>query len=167
MAGLSQEDRNIIKNHPLTNSVNHLQGALQEAEKIYESHRTPYDGQPYQNMISKLVYTLQGEDAAYSLRSRMSDGDVASDLAQLFERLRKAKGHFRYDDYRPLVNLVIQRPPTESQNAETWNFDVWKAVFTLIDTIPRRTTPPASVPPSFDGTPVKSTSSSQKGSEQT
>ncbi|EDN02592.1 predicted protein [Histoplasma mississippiense (nom. inval.)] len=41
MKGLSQEDRKIIKNHPLTNSVNHLQAALQEAEKIYESHRTP------------------------------------------------------------------------------------------------------------------------------
>ncbi|EGC45352.1 serine/threonine protein kinase Sgk2 [Histoplasma capsulatum var. duboisii H88] len=173
MAGLSQEDRNIIKNHPLTNSVNDLQGMLQEAEKIYESRLISYDGgvdsldQLYQNVISKLVYTLQGEGAAYSLPSRISDGDVASDLAQLFERLRKTKGNFRYNDYQPLVHLVIQRPSTESQNVETWNFNVWKAVFTLIDTIPQRTTPPASVPPSFDSTPVKSTSSSQKGSEQT
>ncbi|EGC46848.1 serine/threonine protein kinase Sgk2 [Histoplasma capsulatum var. duboisii H88] len=173
MAGLSQEDRNIIKNHPLTNLVDDLRGALQEAERIYESRLISYDGavdsldQLYRNAISKLVYTLQGEGAAYSLPSRISDGDVASDLAQLFERLRKAKGNFRYNDYQPLVHLVIQRPPTESQNAEPWNFDVWKAVFTLIDTLPRRTTPPASVPPSFDGTPVKSTSSSQKGSEQT
>ncbi|OJD18750.1 hypothetical protein ACJ73_08693 [Blastomyces percursus] len=165
MAGLSQEDRNIINNHRLTNLVDRLQGALQDAEKIYES-RPIYDESLYRNAISKLLYTLQGEDAAYNLPSRINDGDVASDLAQLFERLRKAKENFRYDDYRPLVNLVIQRPPTESENDETWNFDVWKAVFTLIDTIPR-STPPASVPPSFDGTPVKSTSSSQKGSEQT
>ncbi|OJD13893.1 hypothetical protein ACJ73_09150, partial [Blastomyces percursus] len=132
--------RRSIKNHPLTNLVDRLRGALQDAEKLYES-RLIYDGadesldQLYRNAISKLLSTLQGEDAAYSLRSRMSDGDVASDLAQLFERLRKAKGP--------------------------------SAVFTLIDTIPRRITPPASVPPSFDGTPVKSTSSSQKGSEQT
>ncbi|EDN02894.1 predicted protein [Histoplasma mississippiense (nom. inval.)] len=172
MAGLSQEDRNIIKNHPLTNLVDRLRGALQEAERIYES-RLIYDGadesldQLYRNAISKLLSALQGEDAAYSLRSRVSNGDMVSDLAHLVERLRKAQENFKYDDYRPLVNLVIQRPPTESQNVETWNFDVWKAVFTLIDTISRRTTPPASVPPSFDGTPVKSTSSSQKGSEQT
>ncbi|KAL2359355.1 hypothetical protein RJZ56_007796 [Blastomyces dermatitidis] len=172
MAELSQGDRDIIKNHPLTDSVNSLQGMLQEAEKIYESHLISYNGavdnldQLYQNVISKLVYTLQGEGAAYNLPSRINEGDVASDLAQLFERLRKAKGNFRYNDYQPLVHLVIQRPPTESQNVETWSFDVWKAVFTLIDTIPR-TTPPASVPPSYDGTPVKSTSSSQKGSEQT
>ncbi|EDN11221.1 predicted protein [Histoplasma mississippiense (nom. inval.)] len=173
MAGLSQEDRIIIKNHPLTNLVDRLQDALQEAERIYESRLIFYNGavdsldQLFQNVISKLVYTLQGEGAAYSLPSRINDGNMASDLAQLFERLQKAKETFRYNDYQPLVHLIIQRPSTESQNAEPWNFDVWKAVFTLIDTLPQRTTPPASVPPSFDSTPVKSTSSSQKGSEQT
>ncbi|OJD13926.1 hypothetical protein ACJ73_09140, partial [Blastomyces percursus] len=173
MAGLSQEDRNIIKNHLLTDSVDRLRDVLQEAEEIYESRLISYDGadvsldQLYRNAISKLLSALQGEDAAYSLRSRMSTGDMVSDLAHLVERLRKAQENFKYDDYRPLVNLVIQRAPTGSQNAETWNFDVWKTVFTLIDTNPRRTTPPASLPPSFDGTPVKSTSSSQKGSEQT
>ncbi|EGE79109.1 serine/threonine-protein kinase Sgk2 [Blastomyces dermatitidis ATCC 18188] len=171
MAGLSQEDRDIIKNHPLTNLVDRLRGALQEAERIHES-RLIYDGadesldQLYRNVISKLLSALQGEDAAYSLRSRMSNGDVVSDLAHLVEHLRKAQGNFKYDNYRPLVHLVIQRPLTESQHVTTWNFDVWKAVFNLIDNIPR-STPPASVPPSFDGTPVRSTSSSQKGSEQT
>ncbi|OJD10417.1 hypothetical protein ACJ73_09801 [Blastomyces percursus] len=120
--------------------------------KVYQS-RLIYDGadeslgQLYQNAISKLLSALLGEDVAYNLRSRVSNGDMVSNLAHLVERLRKAQENFKYDDYRPLVNLVIQRPPTESQNAETWNFDVWKAVFTLIDTIPRRTTPPASVPP--------------------
>ncbi|KGM92108.1 uncharacterized protein PADG_11638 [Paracoccidioides brasiliensis Pb18] len=134
MAELSQGDGDIIKNHPLTDSVDSLRG---------------------------------GEGAAYSLPSRINDGNMACDLAQLFERLQKAKGNFRYDDYQPLVHLVIQRPPTESQGVEKWNIDVWEAIFNLIVTIPQ-TTPPASVPPpSFNGTPVKSTSSSQKGSEQT
>ncbi|OJD12531.1 hypothetical protein AJ78_06896 [Emergomyces pasteurianus Ep9510] len=172
MVGLSQEDRNIIENHPLTNLVDRLRGALQEAERIYESRLISCDGadesldQLYRNVILKLLSALQGEDAAYSLRSRMSNEDMVSDLAHLVERLRKAQENFKYDDYRPLVHLVIQRPPTESENVETWNFDVWKAVFTLIDTIPR-STPPASLPSSFDGTPVKFISSSQKGSEQT
>ncbi|EDN05674.1 predicted protein [Histoplasma mississippiense (nom. inval.)] len=148
MAGLLQEDRNIVKNHPLTNLVDRLRGALQEAERIYES-RLIYDGadesldQLYRNTISKLLSALQGEDAAYSLRSRMSDGNMTSDLAHLVERLQKAQGNSKYDDYRPLVRLNPSTPkPGTSMSGKL-------------------------VPPSFDGTPVKSTSSSQKGSEQT
>ncbi|KGQ01016.1 hypothetical protein PAAG_12328 [Paracoccidioides lutzii Pb01] len=150
MAGLSQEDRNIIKNNPLTNSVDHLRGALQEAVKIYES-RLIYDGadesldQFYRNAISKLLTALQGEDADYSLRSRMSNGDMVSDLAHLVRRLRQAQGNLKYDDYRPLVHLVIQRPPpTGSQQVATWNFNVWNAVLGLIDTASRATPPAAS-----------------------
>ncbi|EDN09429.1 predicted protein [Histoplasma mississippiense (nom. inval.)] len=148
MAGLSQEDRNIIKNHPLTDSVDRLRGVLQEAERIYESRLISYNGaddsldQLYRNAISKLLSALQGEDAAYSLRSRMSNGDMVSDLAHLVERLRKAQENFKYDDYRPLVNLVIQRPPTESQNVETWNFDVWNPVFGFMGTVSGGTPPP-------------------------
>ncbi|EDN06004.1 predicted protein [Histoplasma mississippiense (nom. inval.)] len=170
MAGLSQEDRNIIKNHPLTKSVNHLQGVLQEAEKIYESRLISYDGpvdsldQLYRNAISKLLSALQGEDAAYKLRSRISDRKLVSDIAHLVERLQKVKENFKYNDYRLLVCLVT--PDNEIQDIDKWNIDIWKAVFNLIDNIPR-STPPTSIPPSYDSTPVKSTSSSQKGSEQT
>ncbi|OJD23847.1 hypothetical protein ACJ73_04796 [Blastomyces percursus] len=123
-----------IKNHPLANLVDHLRGALQQAERQYE-----YDGadesqdQLYRNAISKLLSALQGEEAALNIRSRISDGNVASDIANLFTSLQRA--NFSYNHYRRLVHLVIQRlPPTESQNVETWNFDVWNAVFGLIDT---------------------------------
>ncbi|EEH45957.2 uncharacterized protein PADG_02107 [Paracoccidioides brasiliensis Pb18] len=135
MAGLSQQDRNIIKNHPLAKLVDLLRGALQEAEKVYESCLI-YDGvdesldQLYRNVKSKFLSALQGEDAAYSLRSRMSNGTMVSDLAAYFvRRLQKAQGNFKYDDYRSLVCLVT--PDNEIY------------------------------------TPVKFTSSSQKGSEQT
>ncbi|EEH18170.2 hypothetical protein PABG_00733 [Paracoccidioides brasiliensis Pb03] len=154
MAGLSQEEHNIIKNHPLTDSVHRLQVVLREAEKLYELHLISHDGAVgsldhlYRGATSALLSALQGEDAAYNLRSRMSDGNMASDLAHLVERLQRTKGTFRYDEYRLL------------------NIDIWTAVFSLIDNI-LQTTPPVSVSPSFDSTPVKSTSSSQKGSEQT
>ncbi|KKZ67825.1 hypothetical protein EMCG_06507 [[Emmonsia] crescens] len=101
MAGLSQEDRNIIKDHSLTNLVDRLRGSLQEAERIYES-RLVYDDadesldQLYRNAVSKLLSTLQGEDAAYSLRSRIRDGNMVSDLAQLVERLQKTQGNLKY-----------------------------------------------------------------------
>ncbi|KAK2804114.1 hypothetical protein FQN50_006742 [Emmonsiellopsis sp. PD_5] len=179
MAELSQEDRGIIKNHPLTGSVGGLRGVLQEAEEIYQRRGISYDGpadgpadsldQLYRNAILKLLSALLGETAA----DRLSNGDVASDLADLFKHVRK--GHFCYDHYRELILLVIQRPPAaetragtraEIRNVELWNVNIWKAVLNLIAAIPR-TTPPASVPPTFDGTPVRSTSSSQKGSEQT
>ncbi|EEH04621.1 conserved hypothetical protein [Histoplasma capsulatum G186AR] len=173
MAGLSQEDRNIIKNHPLTSSVNHLQGVLQEAEKIYESRLISYDGavdsldQLYRGATSGLLSVLQKEGAACNLHSRIGDGKLESDLGHLVERLKKTKGIFKYDDYRPLVHLVIQRlPDNEIQDVNKWNVNIWKAVFNLIDNIPQ-STPPTSIPPSYDSTPVKSTSSSQKGSEQT
>ncbi|OAX77783.1 hypothetical protein ACJ72_07914, partial [Emergomyces africanus] len=139
-------------------------------QRIYES-RLIYDGtdegldQLYRTALSKLLGVLQVEDAAFRLRSRISDENIVSDIVQLVQRLQKAQGNFKYDNYRPLVHLIIQRPPPESENVKTWNFNVWKAVFTLIDTI-SQSTPPTTVPPSSDSTPVKSTSSSQKGFEQ-
>ncbi|OJD21424.1 hypothetical protein ACJ73_07236 [Blastomyces percursus] len=139
MAGLSQEDHNIIKKHPLAN-LDHLRGALQQAERQYEKDGADESqNQLYRNAISKLISALQGEEAAFNFRSRISDGDVASDLAILFMTLQRA--NFSYNHYRRLVHLVIQGlPPTESQKVETWNFDVWNAVFGLIDTVSRSNT---------------------------
>ncbi|KMU76588.1 hypothetical protein CISG_05731 [Coccidioides immitis RMSCC 3703] len=129
--------------------ASYLRDVLQEAEKIYES-RLSCDGsedsldQLYRNAIqNSLCFT----------------GEMQLQLAR--------DENFKYDDYRARGCLVTQRPPgIEIQDVDEWNIDIWKAVFSLIDTVPR-TTPPASVPPSFDGTPIRSTSSSQKGSEQT
>ncbi|EEH37666.2 hypothetical protein PAAG_08084 [Paracoccidioides lutzii Pb01] len=68
MAELLDHDCNIIADHPFNMSLYQLHDLLQKAEPDF-------------SMLYK------GEDAAYSLRSRMSNGDVASDLARLFERL--------------------------------------------------------------------------------
>ncbi|EEH41750.2 hypothetical protein PAAG_03671 [Paracoccidioides lutzii Pb01] len=142
------------------------EACFRKLKKIYGLRVTSRLDQLYQGAASGLLSALQGEDAAYNLRSRMHDGNMASDLARLVERLQKTKGNFRYDEYRLLVCLVIQRPPDiEVQSVEKWNFEIWTAVFSLIDNI-LQTTPPVSISPSFDSTPVKSTSSSQIGSEQ-
>ncbi|KAG5289062.1 serine/threonine protein kinase Sgk2 [Histoplasma ohiense] len=169
MAELSDRDCETIAKHPLTNSLNDLNNVLREAEEIYESHLISYDGtddsldQLYRNALSKLVITLQGEVAAYCLSSPVGNGDVASDLADLFKTIRR--GNFRYDHYRPLICLVIQRhPATEASNVESWNVSIWQAVLNLIITA-SQTTPPVS-PATFENTPVKPTSSSQKDSEQ-
>ncbi|OJD09813.1 hypothetical protein ACJ73_10078, partial [Blastomyces percursus] len=154
MAELSDHDCDIIANLPLSNSLYRLQDLLQEAEQKYNDTADPRD-EICQQAISKLLTTLMGERAAFKLGSRTGDENLASDLASLFRRLQQ--GHLTYDHCRALVRLVIQKD---------LNVDIWKAVLNLTITISRGS-PPASVPPSFDGTPVKSTSSSQKGSEQT
>ncbi|KGQ00822.1 hypothetical protein PAAG_12517 [Paracoccidioides lutzii Pb01] len=118
--------------------------------------------QLYQNAISKLVYTLQGEDAAHSLRSRISDGNMTSDLAHLFERVQRAEGNFKYDHYRCWY-------PWSSKGQQTWKSRMSKngmltsrKLFLISLTLVLRTNPLVGVPPFFDSTLVKSTSSSQK-----
>jgi Fungal protein kinase len=59
--------------------------------------------------------------------------------------------------YRPLFLLVIKKAP---------DIDIWNAVFDLIRSV-SQTTPPTSIPPSFDGTPVIYSSASMQGEEQT
>ncbi|KAI1954742.1 hypothetical protein LOZ58_006907, partial [Ophidiomyces ophidiicola] len=161
MAELSLDEKSIIDDHSLSDSVHDLRALLQEAENIYASRLISKDGSVdslnklYQNAISKLLYALQGEDAAFNLRSRSADHNVASDLADLFKRLQRAP--FHYEHYRPLTQLVVNKAT---------DTDIWTAVFNLTAVV-SSSTPPATVPPSSDATPVRFTSSSQKGAEQT
>ncbi|EEH32994.2 hypothetical protein PAAG_04047 [Paracoccidioides lutzii Pb01] len=105
----------------------------------------------YRNLLTVLL----GEEIALDLRSGISNRNVASELVDILGRARK--GDFNYSHYQPLVRLVIQKEP---------DVDIGKAVLNLITTV-SRATPPANIPPPSMGTPVKSTSSSQNGSEQT
>ncbi|EEH36148.2 hypothetical protein PAAG_00471 [Paracoccidioides lutzii Pb01] len=68
MAGLSQEDRNIVKDHPLTNLVDHLRDALQEAERIYESRLISYDGAA--DSLDQL-YRMRFQNSSLPCRERM------------------------------------------------------------------------------------------------
>ncbi|KAI1906870.1 hypothetical protein LOZ65_006819 [Ophidiomyces ophidiicola] len=122
MVELSPDEKSIIEDHSLSDLVHDLCGLLQEAENIYASRLILNDGSVdsldklYQNAISKLLYALQGEDAAFNLRSRSADHNVASDLADLFKRLQRAP--FYYEHYRPLTQLVVNKA------ADT---DIWTA----------------------------------------
>jgi hypothetical protein len=161
MANLSQNDRNIIAEHPLDKYLDQLRDALRRAEQKYEpnslSHHDVVNGADSdpQKIISRLLYTLQGHEAALDLRSKTGSEDIASELSALFRRIRK--GNFIYEHYRALSRLVVKQAP---------DVDIWNAVFDLITTV-SRTTPPTSIPVSFDGTPITSSSASQQGGEQT
>ncbi|KAK2812935.1 hypothetical protein FQN50_000956 [Emmonsiellopsis sp. PD_5] len=138
MANLSQDDRNTIAKFPLKNSLDDLKDLLQDTEKLYTAHPISYDGahdgleEACQNAISQLLYALQGAGAARILRS--SSGNVASEMARLFERVQK--GDFSYTHYHPLVKLV---------NEKASDYDIWNAVLSLIADASRATPPPRSI----------------------
>ncbi|EFR01293.1 FunK1 protein kinase [Nannizzia gypsea CBS 118893] len=153
MTSLSEDDRRTIKDCPLNDSLKQLRKSLLEVESLDGT-----DGLPeliYQKAVSRLLYTLLGTEAALVLQSRTSSRDVASEMVRLVERVRN--GDFSYTHYRPLVKLIIQ---------EASDFDIWSAVLDLINKSSRET-PSASVPPTFDGTPITHSSASQQGGEQT
>lgn len=149
MVDLSPDDFDVIERYPLNSSLDRLDDLLQEAEEVYDSRLRSYDGASesldrlYRNAVSKLIVALQGADAAFYLRSRVNDGNIDADLADLFKCLRKKKANFNYDIYRALIHIVLQKTP---------DVDIWKAVHQLIETV-SQLTPPATVPPTSDGTP--------------
>ncbi|KKZ60851.1 hypothetical protein EMCG_04442 [[Emmonsia] crescens] len=96
-----------------------------------------------------------GQKAAFNLHLQSNNRNVASELSTLFARVRK--GDFKYRHYCSLSRLVIQKAP---------DVDIWNAVLNLIVTVSRSTTL-VSKHHSFDGTPMRSVSSTQKGPEQT
>ena len=89
MVDISQGDRDVIERYPLNDSLDRLGGLLQEAEEVYNSRLSDSLDRLYRNAISKLIVALQGADAAFYLRSRINDGNIDADLADLFKRLRK------------------------------------------------------------------------------
>ncbi|QKX58161.1 uncharacterized protein TRUGW13939_05282 [Talaromyces rugulosus] len=158
MVEFSQDDLAIITQYPLSDSFNPVHHLLQEVE---HSHLISYNGTAdgadptHQTAISRLLVTLMGEKVAFNLHPRTSSKNIASELSKLFTRVQDED--FHYDHYRPVIRLILKKAS---------DVDIWKAVLNLITAV-SRTTPPASVPLAFDGTPVRSTSSLQKGSEQT
>ncbi|EAS30827.3 uncharacterized protein CIMG_13044 [Coccidioides immitis RS] len=134
-----------VKKYPIEyNFLQPILGRLQHAEQAY---RPGGPGNEDCRMgVLKLLYILQGQDAAFNLHLKTSDQSVASKLAGLF---RHVEANFNYNHYRPLVRLILEKAP---------DTDIWKAVLDLINTVSHET-PLSSIPFLFDATP--------KGPEQT
>ncbi len=161
MANLSQNDHSIIAEHPLDTSLDHLREPLRKIEQGYKPGSLSYDGavdnsdQGTQKAMSRLLLALMGHEVALDLRSKIGNSNIATELSKLFGLVQG--GRYNYEHYRALSRLVIKQAP---------DVDIWNAVLNLIITI-SRTTPPTSIPASFDGTPITHSSSSQQGGEQT
>ena len=152
MLRLSRDDQNIIINHPLNDSLDFLRDKLRVAEESASSEAATSG---LQKVISHLLIILMGHEAAFNLKAKDKNGNLASQLSQIFGRVQT--GPFNFECFRTLSLLVIdQRPDT----------DIWKAVFSLVNNL-SSVTPPPSAPASLDDTPVIRSSSSFQGSEQT
>ena len=161
MANLSQNDRNIIAEHSLNKCLNHLQDSLRKAKQDYKPRSISHDStvnslnSSSQKAISRLLSTLQDQEVALDLHSKIENSNVATKLSKLFELVQGDR--YNYEQYRALSRPVIK---------QTSDVDIWSVVFDLITRV-SQTTPPTSIPSSFDGTPITISSSSFQGSEQT
>lgn len=162
MAHLTSDELETIGQNPLGDSLSAVREALREAEpntpteasQPDDSADSPERPRLFVAAIGKLFYILSGSEVSLALASRTGRDALVSDLTAV--RLRVQKGDFEYSHFRPLSLLVIKQAP---------DVHVWSAVVALIRAI-SHSTPPPSLPPSFE-TPITHSSASQQGSEQT
>ena len=88
MANLSQDDRAVIAEHPLDDSLD---------QSTSDNGADDTRDQGPLKAVSRLLYTLQGHEVALTLRSKTGTGDLASELSTLFKRVRN--GYL--NDFRP------------------------------------------------------------------
>ncbi|KHO00536.1 serine/threonine-protein kinase Sgk2 [Metarhizium album ARSEF 1941] len=162
MAHLTQEERDIVDANPLGDSLGGIREALRKAERHThheasqsdDSTAAPERPRLFVAAIGKIFSILSASDVSLALASRTGREALVSDLTAI--RLRVQKGDLKYKQFRPLSQLVIKQAP---------DVDIWAAVVALIRSI-SHSTPPPSLPPSFESRMTHS-SASQQGSEQT
>lgn len=128
---LTYNDRVIIAQHPLRNS---LQKIEQTYAKFLSSENS--DQEPRTPIILQLLVVLWSNDAALKLHSKTINVNIKSELLTLISQA--PTGQLEYEHYRVLSQLVIEQAP---------DVDIWSAVIDVIArTRPAQavTTPPRS-----------------------
>lgn len=162
MAHLTSQEKLLIEQNRLGDSLSIVREALRNAEFVdhptddSDADDANEPGRPrlFVAAISKLFYILSGSDVSLTLASRTGRDALVSDLTAV--RLRVQKGDIDHKLFRPLSQLVINQAP---------DAEIWATVISVILSS-THTTPPPSLPSSFD-TPITHSSASQQGSEQT
>ncbi|KAG9231374.1 hypothetical protein BJ875DRAFT_506723 [Amylocarpus encephaloides] len=113
------------------------------------------------NLALDLILALANEPAARILPSRVADRTLSRDLGILYSRVDANQVDIA--SYVPLVEQIVRNEP----DTPTWNdADIWLAVFELVArTTP--VTPPTAFEKAVFDTPLRSSSASQRGIEQT
>lgn len=102
MVQSSQDDRKIIDKYPFGDSLDFLRDRLKEADS---SASTATATITFQNATSRLLLILMGHEAAFNLKARTSNGNLASELSQVFGRIQSSA--FNYDYFRPLSLSIL------------------------------------------------------------
>lgn len=156
MVELSQTDIEFIGDHPLNGCLDSIRTPLEKALAIAG---TPTDDGDFKNpgrthqlvrAIDQLLFALRNHDAADGIKSSGSL-DLRGELLKIMDANQR---NFVEENFSALISLVLD---------EGSDLDIWTAVLNLI---PSRT-PPSSIQPCNDATPVVRSSSSYHGSEQT
>lgn len=104
--------------------------------------------------VANLLGALVASPAAFSLPSPEGDGNLA---VRLFSVQQNVRGG--------LVNLSYFRSLIRDVADDKTDIDVWTSVFTIIENIGAITPPASSIAPTFQGTPVKTSTSRLADSE--
>jgi hypothetical protein len=113
------------------------------------------------SLVLDLILALQNQSASRILRSRIGDRTLAGDLGILYGQVDS--NQLDIASAIPLVDHTVRNEP----DTPTWNdADIWLAVFALVArTTP--VTPPTALEKAVFDTPLRSSSASQRGIEQT
>ncbi|KAL7963382.1 serine/threonine-protein kinase Sgk2 [Trichoderma compactum] len=143
---LSEQHIEVISHHPLNDLLNHLQVKFRDV---------PDDG-PRQEDVGFALSILIGSTAAFNLA--LPDGsNVATKLLSILQQVRGAGGEgLGLVLFRPLIHHIVEKSPDEA---------IWTEVFNIVDIFGQVTPPVSRINPTFNGTPVKSSSSRLADSE--
>ncbi|ODA82744.1 hypothetical protein RJ55_01253 [Drechmeria coniospora] len=140
---LSEEQIKTIAENPLDEALNNVRVKLRDrADVLQESD------------VATLLGVLIVSPAAFDLSDRHGSGNVAEKLFIIRGSIRGRR--LELEKFKPLIDAVVANSP---------DIEVWVAVLDLIDILGLHIPPPSSIPPTFKGTPVKSSSSRLADSE--
>ncbi|KYK57232.1 serine/threonine-protein kinase Sgk2 [Drechmeria coniospora] len=134
----------VISKNPLDDALDRFHDKLRTLDETDRS---------WQDTTASIVLTLVDTGAALNLGSRAGNETLSDDLFPLYRII--LKGPFSSELFRPLVCCVVDKAP---------DIDVWEVVFDTIETF-HSTSPLSSIAPTFQGTPVKTSSSRLADSE--
>lgn len=135
---LTEKHVKIISEHPLNDTLDPLRDKLRDTNDA---------NSPRQEDVASLLSALVGSTAAFSLPSPNGSGNVAVRLFSIQQHVRG--GSVKPDHFRTLIRCVVDKSA---------DVDLWEAVFTIIETLGPLTPPSSSITPTFQGTPVKTSS---------
>ncbi|PHH87968.1 hypothetical protein CDD83_8169 [Cordyceps sp. RAO-2017] len=143
---LTEKHIKIISERPLNDILDPFRAKLRDSNQADDSR---------QEDISSLLSALVGSTAAFSLPSPDGSGNLAAKLFTIQQHVWG--GTVKSAHFRSLIRCVTDH--------ESSDIDIWEAVFNSIESLSALTPPPSSTAPTFDGTPIKTSSSRLADSE--